>query len=55
MERAKCKKADVPVILQGVEADEVTSVTVDNYVGMKELCRHLIEEHAYKYVFTNLR
>lgn len=46
----RCKEADVPVILQGVDSDEVTSVTVDNYIGMKVLCKHLIEKHAVKNV-----
>lgn len=46
----RCKEADVPVILQGVESDEVSSVTVDSYVGMKELCEHLIEQHDVKKV-----
>jgi len=45
---AKCRKANVPVILQGCESDEVSTVVVDNYRGMKELCRHLIEKHNVK-------
>ncbi|MBQ0000052.1 MAG: substrate-binding domain-containing protein [Clostridiales bacterium] len=41
----KCNEADVPVILQGEEAEGVSSVNIDNYVGMRELCDHLIEKH----------
>ena len=46
----KCKIANVPVIVQGVDVEDVTSVTVDNYVGMKELCRHLVEDHGCRLV-----
>lgn len=42
----KCKEADVPVILQGGDVSGVSSVTIDNYVGMKSLCDHIIEEHG---------
>ncbi len=42
----KCKEADVPVVLQGGDMDGISSVTIDNYVGMKSLCDHLIEEHG---------
>jgi len=41
----KCNKAGVPVLLQGGDADGASSVTVDNFIGMKKLCNHLIEEH----------
>lgn len=44
----KSKEAGVPVVLQGVDSDEVSSVTVDNYVGMKDLCEHLVEKHDVK-------
>lgn len=44
----KCKKAGVPVLLQGFEIDGIPSVTIDNYVGMKQLCEHLIEKHQVK-------
>lgn len=47
---SKCKMANVPVIVQGIESEEATTVTVDNYVGMKELCRHLVENHGVKRV-----
>ncbi len=46
----KCKEADVPVVLQGIESEEVSSVIVDNYVGMKKLCEHLVEHHSVKNV-----
>jgi len=45
---SKCKEAKVPVILQGVEADGVTTVSIDNYIGMESLCNHLIEDHGVK-------
>lgn len=44
----RSKEVGVPVILQGEDADGVSSVTVNNYVGMKELCDHLIEKHDVK-------
>lgn len=44
----KCKQAGVPVILQGAEADGVSTVTIDNNIGMKNLCEHLIEKHDVK-------
>lgn len=42
----KCKEADIPIIFQGVDIEGKSSVIVDNYVGMKELCDHIIEEHG---------
>jgi len=42
----KCKDADVPVVLQGIDVEGIPSVTIDNYVGMKNLCDHLIEKHG---------
>lgn len=42
----KCKAADVPVILQGMDVEGISSVTIDNYAGMKSLCDHIIEEHG---------
>ncbi len=44
----RCKDAEVPVILQGVDADGVSTVTVDNYTGMRDLCNHIIEKHDVK-------
>ena len=44
----RCKKAEVPVILQGMKMDGVTTVTVDSNIGMKNLCEHLIVEHGVK-------
>lgn len=46
----KCNEVGVPVILQGSDSDEVSSVVIDAYVGMKDLCNHLIEEHNVKNV-----
>lgn len=42
----KCKAVNVPVVLQGCDVDDISSVTIDNYVGMKNLCDHLIEKHG---------
>lgn len=42
------KQADIPVIVQGIEVEGTSSVTIDNYIGMKALCNHLIEEHNVK-------
>ena len=33
-------------MLQGVDVEGIPSVTIDNYVGMKNLCDHLIEKHG---------
>lgn len=44
----KCKEADVPVIMQGNDQEGMSSVTVDNYAGMRSLCDHLIEQHNVK-------
>ncbi len=44
----RCKEAGVPVILQGAEIEGVSTVTVDNCVGMRELCDHIIVEHNVK-------
>ncbi len=41
----KFRNANVPVVLQGVDVAGVSSVTIDNYSGMKSLCEHLIEKH----------
>lgn len=46
----RCKAADVPVILQGVDREDTSTVNVDSFLGMKELCKHIIEEHAVKEV-----
>ena len=46
----KCKEAEVPFILQGVEAEGITTVNVDCNIGMKNLCEHLIEKHGVKEV-----
>lgn len=42
----KFKTAGVPVVLQGCDLDGASSVMVDNSVGMKNLCEHLIEKHG---------
>lgn len=44
----KCREAGIPVVIQGMEVEGVSSVTIDNYIGMKELCNHLIDEHQVK-------
>lgn len=43
-----CRKANIPTVLQGDSAEGFSSVTVDNYAGMRELCDHLIEKHNVK-------
>lgn len=47
----KCKDANLPVVVQGVDLEGFSSVTVDNYAGMRHLCDHIIEEHGVKSVF----
>lgn len=42
----KCKEANVPVILLGMDVDGISSVTIDNRIGMKKLCDHIIEDHG---------
>ncbi len=42
------KEADVPVVVQGIDMEGISSITIDNYVGMKELADHLIEAHHAK-------
>lgn len=32
----RCKEANVPVIVQGIKVDGVSTVTIDNYIGMKK-------------------
>ena len=44
----RCKESGVPVILQGIEMYGVSTVTVDDRIGMRTLCEHLIEEHGVK-------
>lgn len=44
----KFKKANIPIVIQGIDVEGISSVTIDNYVGMKALCNHLIEEHHVK-------
>lgn len=44
----KCKEVNVPVVVQGIEVAGTSSVTIDNYTGMKELCNHLMTEHCVK-------
>ena len=46
----KCREANLPVAVQGVEAEGFSSVTVNNYAGMRQLCDHIIEEHGVKTV-----
>ena len=44
----KCRNANVPVIVQGIDVEGTSGVTIDNYIGMKALSNHLIEEHNIK-------
>lgn len=44
----KCRKNGIPVIVQGIDVEGTSGVTIDNYIGMKTLSNHLIEEHNVK-------
>lgn len=46
--RQKCDEVGLPVVVQGVEAEGVSTVTVNNYIGMRNLCDHIIEKHGVK-------
>lgn len=41
-------EADVPFVIQGDTREGASTVTVDNYSGMKDLCCHIIEDHNVK-------
>ncbi|MCR5118576.1 MAG: GGDEF domain-containing protein [Lachnospiraceae bacterium] len=47
----KARDLGVPVVSLGMEFDGVTSLCVDNEVGMRELVTHLVEKHGVKRVF----
>ena len=42
------KKKSVPVVSLGMEIDGVPSVTIGNAAGIREVVRHLIEDHGVK-------
>ncbi len=42
---AKCREADIPVIMQGSERDGVSYVGSDNYQATRDLCAHLLDHH----------
>lgn len=44
----KCRKSGIPSISVGIKTDGLYYVGVDNKVGMKKLCEHLITEHKAK-------
>lgn len=48
--KRKCEDVGLPLVVQGVEAEGVSTVTVNNYIGMRNLCDHIIEEHGVKKV-----
>ncbi len=45
-----CEKAKIPVISVGLKHPGFKYIGVDNYVGMSELCNHLLDEHDVKKV-----
>lgn len=44
----RCRKANVPVIMQGAKRDGISFVGSDNYQAVKDLCAHLREKHEAK-------
>ena len=44
----KFRNANIPIVVQGIDEEGVCGVTIDNYIGMKTLSNHLIEEHNVK-------
>lgn len=45
---ARCKEADIPVVIQGLKRDGISFVGADNYQAMKDLCEHVINKHDVK-------
>ena len=45
---ARCKEADIPVIMQGSRREGISFVGSDNYQAVKDLCAHVINEHGAK-------
>lgn len=41
----RLSNAGIPVVSVGLEYPDFHTISVDNYVGMKDLCNHLIEVH----------
>lgn len=41
----KCQEADIPTILIGDKHPGFFSISVDNIIGMRELCRHVMDGH----------
>ena len=42
----RCDEAGIPVVLQGIERDGISTVNVEGNVGMRALCEHLTGEHG---------
>lgn len=45
----RARNSGIPVISVGVKYEDFYFVGTDNYVGMKALCSHIIEEHGVKH------
>lgn len=45
-----CSKAEIPVVSIGLHVPGFKYIGVDNYVGMSDLCNHLLDEHNVKKV-----
>ncbi|MBN1428869.1 MAG: substrate-binding domain-containing protein [Anaerolineae bacterium] len=48
MARFCARYAPLPMVSIAIEIDGIPSITVDNYVGMRDLMRHLIDDHHYR-------
>ena len=46
----RAKKAGIPVVSLGIHFDGASFVNVNNYVGMRELSRHLVFDHKVRNV-----
>lgn len=45
---SRANEAGIPIILQGTKREGISSVGSDNYQAMKDLCKHVREEHGVK-------
>ncbi len=44
----RCMDARIPVVSMGVKKPGFVYIGVDNFIGMKSLCSHIIEQHGVK-------